>query len=508
MSIIIRSATQYSNTNAMTKLNNLKYYYVINFIFIGLIALINLLGLSSLKYFFITYSIFVFSAILLFPLNQILFIVISFLFFEGQGRILLEYNPIVRILFDSMLALAILRQIIQKKKLINTDRLPVFFIVLFILHSLWYIFEIFNIYNVGFSAPIAASKFYIFPFLLFFSFLNTDFNVEDDHFARLGKTLLVLIMVEVAVSTNQLIQGAPLMNAISAYYKIIMRGVFVGLMFRPFGTTHMPGGISTYLVWSFALLLLPKRSSKIFTFFIWLAILGGGFTIFTTQVRSALIKYALIILTTFVSILLISKNRIKVLILTSLILVSATVAISLTPISDTIITTLNLSASIERAATLKKGKLVKVSRRLDLDNFLNIAQEKLSTHPFGFGPGLPTLGKDLLGNDPIINADAVWSYDNLIIFLIIDFGYGFIFYFLFLVGITVYLGLQTLQCYKKRQYQILKIKLISLSVTVIILIGNWGAVGIPFNPESFFFWLWTTIGITAREIEATPESVT
>lgn len=496
MGIMIESENQYSNIYAMTKIN-LKYLFILNFVFIALITTFNLLGLSSLKYFFILYSLFVLVTISFYPMNEILFVVISLLFFEGQGRVLLEYNPIVRILFDSILGLAIIRQLIHRKKLINTTHIPTFFTALFILHILWYIFEIFNIYNVGYTAPISASKFYIFPFLLFYTFLNMDLDIRDIHFKRFTLTVLVLIIAEVAISINQLVYRETLMRAISGYYNTTMKNVFVGAMFRPFGTTHVPGGVCGYLVWSMALLFLPLKPSKILTFFTWLAVIVGVFIIFTTQVRSALIKYGMIIISTFIIMFIVSKKRLRFLFVSAATLVVLVTVIVSTGIFDKLVYSLNLASSVERISTLKRSKLAKANHRINFNDFLQVAEEKLTTYPLGFGPGLPTLGKDLMGSDPVLTADNVWSYDNLIIFLIIDFGYGFIFYLLYIVGIPFYLGLKTLASYKEKNYDAFKIRATALSVLITSLIGNWGAVGIPFNPESFFFWLWAAIGITA-----------
>lgn len=480
----------------MTKLN-LKYLFILNFCFIGFMSLMNILGISSLKYLFILYSLFTLIAVSFYPMNEILFIIIALLFFEGQGRVLLEYNPIVRILFDSILGLAIIRQVINRKKLVNTSHIPTFFTALFILHILWYIFEIFNIYNVGYTAPISASKFYIFPFLLFYTFLNMELDIQDIHFKRFTLTVLVLIIAEIAISINQLIYRETLMRAISGYYNTPMKNVFVGQMFRPFGTTHIPGGVCGYLVWSFALLLLPVKPSKILIFFTWVAIILGVFIVFTTQVRSALIKYGIIVLSSFFIMFIVSKKRLKFLITTASVLTILIIAIVTSGVFDKAVQALNLTSSIERVATLKRSKLAKTNHRINFHDFMKVAEEKLSTYPVGFGPGLPTLGKDLLGSDPVLTQDNVWSYDNLIIFLIIDFGYGFIFYLLYILGIAIFLGLKTLASFREKNYDAFKIRATALSVVLTILIGNWGAVGIPFNPESFFFWLWAAIGITA-----------
>jgi hypothetical protein len=48
--------------------------------------------------------------------------------------------------------------------------------------------------------------------------------------------------------------------------------------------------------------------------------------------------------------------------------------------------------------------------------------------------------------------------------------------------------------YAKKNYEPYKILLVCFSITLIILGGNWGAVGLTYNPESFIFWFFTSLG--------------
>ena len=486
----------------------LKTIYLLNFAFLVAYTSLNILGMPELKYLFLAYSVTILAAVIHFPFSQILFLIISLLFIEGQGRILFEYHPVARVIFDVALSLAILKQFITQRKLLNVSLLPTYFTVLFVVHTLWYFFEIFNIFNVGFTAPIAASKVYIFPFLLFFFFINENFDIKSEAFKRLIQTLLFLFILEFVISMVQLAEKETLMLQISQYYRMPMKeNVFVGIKFRPFGTTHLPGGISTYLYLSFCFLFFQKPEKNWQKWLFWLVILAGGVTILSTQVRSAFIKYSALLVVILGISFLFGKNKFRNFAATLAVVLTFTITLATTSLGTKVSELLHLQESLNRIETLKNEQTIK-NTRIDFATFYSIVSEKLSTNPFGLGPGLTgatqSLSKDAIENDPILHPGLLWAYDNLIISLVIDFGYGAVFYLLFLAGLPCFILIQAIKALMNKNFELLKIKLVCAGVIIIILAGNWGAVGLTYNPESFFFWLWAAIGITYRG----PEVVT
>ena len=83
-----------------------------------------------------------------------------------------------------------------------------------------------------------------------------------------------------------------------------------------------------------------------------------------------------------------------------------------------------------------------------------------------------------------------WNLDNLLAALVLELGVGAIFYASAIFFIVFSLLSILYHCLKRNLIPaFLKIS-IPVSTVLFIVIGNWGAVAIPYNPESFFFWFW------------------
>ena len=104
------------STDLLTKkkkiFDSLHSFIIILFIFH---FIFNFLGLSFLKYHYILEVV----LILFFLINrgwkESVILIFGLLVIEGQGRILWDYNPIVRVLFDSFLLIAFLRNSVLNK---------------------------------------------------------------------------------------------------------------------------------------------------------------------------------------------------------------------------------------------------------------------------------------------------------------------------------------------------------------------------------------------------------
>jgi hypothetical protein len=184
-----------------------------------------------------------------------------------------------------------------------------------------------------------------------------------------------------------------------------------------------------------------------------------------------------------------------------LMLISITLLFGTQYVADTEKTTGDVSIDYvrDRVGSLTQVNKIKGSR-LSTEQFLKIASQKLADNPLGLGPGLTgaagSISKDELVGNRFINIGMTWASDNLLIALLIDFGFGAIFYILILLYIPVYFIRFLVIYYRNKIYGPYKILLVCFSSIVVIIIGNWGAVGIIYNPESFVFWLFTALGFS------------
>jgi hypothetical protein len=170
---------------------------------------------------------------------------------------------------------------------------------------------------------------------------------------------------------------------------------------------------------------------------------------------------------------------------------------------QTIDQVIDLDAGINRWEQVNSYKRLK-ARRLGPIEALEFTAERLIMFPLGIGPGMTgaaaSLSAEQLKNDPVYDKHMIWAYDNYFLSLIVEFGYGAIFYLLVILSMPLLLfarfrKLKMMGCpYHARN------ALIAFFSVGIIILGNWGAMGISYNPESFFFWFWCGIGLNSYDI--------
>jgi hypothetical protein len=105
-----------------------------------------------------------------------------------------------------------------------------------------------------------------------------------------------------------------------------------------------------------------------------------------------------------------------------------------------------------------------------------------------------SINAESLAHDPVINSKGLWTHDNLIVSLVIELGYGAIFYIILIGLIPVYFVQKLIKLYRNKNEEKFKIILICASTLAVIVIGNWGAVAITYNPESFIYWFFAAVG--------------
>jgi hypothetical protein len=158
---------------------------------------------------------------------------------------------------------------------------------------------------------------------------------------------------------------------------------------------------------------------------------------------------------------------------------------------------LDLERSYDRLMSLSDVNTLK-SSRITFDQFFHIIDKKLDENPMGLGPGrtgaASSVSSNIILNDPLYGKDSGWANDNLFVSLIIDLGWGSIFYILVVFIFPIKLLLYGLLHWRKLPADSFRIIMISAVSTLFMLAGNWGAISLPYNPESFMYWLWVSLG--------------
>lgn len=457
--------------------------------------LMNYLELGALQYFYYVEVAFFFIIALRKPWPDLLFPTLIFFFIEGQGRILTNYNPIFRNIFDIYLVVIFLKSIIKDKKLIDFKTTPTFFTILIALHFIWYFVQFFNYQSVGVIGVFFASKIYVLPILIFLMFLRNKMDLKAYNQDKLLGVLLVIILAQVFLIFHQMSLQESHLLSISPYYKKVMGERFVGSLFRPFGTSFVPGGISVHFAYISAFLIFTKSSFRLAGLFKIIAILGMIFACFTMQVRTSLIQLLLIVFSSYFILAFTSRLKLILIpaILSSLLIIP--IAIESSEKLDEMFPKLNLGYSIRRLQVLQDLDQIK-SQRADLGTFYNTLTTKLEKTPMGLGPGRTGAANSMFVNR--INADLLfdmrysWTLDNLFISLAIDLGYGMIFYSLLIIFLPLYLFAKIITVGIRRR-ELNQTALVCSLTTIVILLSNWGAIAIPYNPVSFFFWFYLSV---------------
>lgn len=478
-------------------LSNLRIFKILDlFIYILVILFVafNIMGLPELKFVYLALLVIIGYYIYAKGWNGSVHLIIMLSFMEGQGRILWEYNPLFRLIFDLFLILAYLLYTIKTKKVFPSHLFPNYFSILVIFHFFVFIVELFNTDSVGFFGVLAAAKIYIVPLLLFFMFLMNPIT-DDKNLKRIFWTLLAFFSIEAVISFYQMGEGEKLLLAINSYYKNPLRGdQFAGANFRPFGTGFNAGGYSVLYYLGVGLLFLHQPNWKISLLRNIVILLGAG-ALILSQVRSAFLKYTLIILAVNLFLFLIKKQR-----FTSLLIFTVSVsAVTSFLISFDFVKVVDfdLTRTLERFSTISNVEDIK-SHRISYEDFFNKISLKLSENPLGLGPGRTgaanTINLDKIAQDQVYGIEHSWASDNLLISLAIDFGFGMIFYVLIIIIIPLKLFFHAFVKLRKKEERSYRILVTSAVSTSVIIAGNWGAIGLPYNPESFYFWLWAAMG--------------
>lgn len=467
--------------------------------------LFNYVGSPALKWLFLVEALFTFYCVVVYRFNKILIPLLAFYLIEGQGRILWGLTPFTKLLFDIVMIVALLKSIAINRKLIQNDKIPMFFLALMALHFLWYIIQLANLDSVGFFGVLATSKIYIFPLLVFFMFLVNPLDFESTDYHNIRRFVIYLIITQGILIIVQMNVREDFLYRISPYYRVTLRAdfeQFIGTSFRPPGTTHVPGLTSLYFLYIVGFLFMKPLEARLRKIIVAILIVLIAVSGVLTQVRSALVKFAGVILLINWSLYFAKKHRFKTFLQAAALSLILGLFLYSFPGSlvDKYMADETFGSSIIRATTILDPAAAAKSRS-GLDTIINITYDKISNNPFGLGPGrtgaAALISLDKIKDDPIYSASASWSYENIFVSLAIDLGVGMLFYSLLIVFMPLVLVYYSFNLYFKKEWDSFRPVMVSSIITFVILIGNWAAPAIPYNPESFAFWLWLSIGYNA-----------
>lgn len=467
-----------------------------NILLLCLNFLLNFAGEPSLKYLYLLQVFLIFISIIGFSFEEIFPEILILFFIEGQGRVLWEYQSWARIVFDTLTLLAILKVFIVRRKIFENKLIPWPVLLFMSLHFFWYLVQLFNVYSASVFGALAASKIYIYPPFLFLAFLLSKIDITSEKFKTTLNLFYFILLAELLLNHYQMLMKQDLLLGISPYYFRAMKdGIFVNNLFRPFGTGPLPGSLAIFLFVTVGFLFIRKTGIKGSLFRLFL-IVASCYIILTCQVRSAFVKYLLII--GLIELGLMFYERFKPTKILPVFIIGLVLMIGgRTFLADTENSDENLSYAKERMSSLVDVNKLK-SSRLNVDDFTQIALQKIMEYPLGLGPGMTgaagSINKDELASNPLFNKGLLWTSDNLFISLLIDLGVGALFYVLLILTIPIYFLRFLFTFYAKKQETYFRVLLVCFSTLVVMLIGNWGAVGLTYNPESFAYWFFAAMG--------------
>ncbi len=479
------------------------FFYIATFLNIGA----NYIGSPIVKYLYLLQLVAIAGLCFVENLEKIIWPFIIFSLFEGQGRVVWGYNPIFRLVFDILLALIAVRGIILTRSFFSKGIVPGSIRLFFTLHLIWFCLELFNPNGAGFFPSLATSKYYIFPMLLFFYFLNFPSDLKKP---EVQKNLLLFFVILICLAGLTVVQNMyrdAFMDGISINYKALFPSYdrFRGLTFRPWGTTFIPGGMGVYYFLSFGLIFLinPKiisnntPSRALVRLTLLLGTMMILFSSFIGQVRSATLKLVGVVLLYYGLKFLSSKVKARWVSVALFTLVFTFTLGSFISLDRLLPADLDISMALQRWEGMASTDIG--GHRAGFDKILSNLEERVEL-PFGYGLGmtqsfLPAFAKR---REQYVDRPLwyFWSMDNLAAFLILELGVGALFYIFLIISVNISLFGMMINALRKRAYETYSILSLSFTMVFIITIFSWGSVSIPFNPVSFFFWFWAALGIS------------
>jgi len=416
----------------------------------------------------------------------------AYLLIEGALKIFSNYNPVVHVGSDLLLMLLFIRLLGRRSQMMQVHPAPDFSQVRLVvpylmLFWIWVGVQFLNPWGLGLLPSLAALKIYVMPMLVFFAvaFLLSDRELENIPFF-----ILCLGLAEAIVATIDGALGDGYLPTLHPRYIATMSDRFVGMLYRPFGTTSLPGAPSVWMTHCLIAALLTLHGlnnnmrlsnlaklwrKTIATLFFPFAIA----TLILCQGRTMLLRFGL--LTALGVILSGNKKAIAAL------AIIGTPAVLSFPLLDGLARDGTLAPAdalrvlqiTSRFTSLGSGDTWTTAREGALGAMLRLSEAT------NLGIGLSRVGaaSSLWGakiaDDPVFGDD--WSFaDNLYRCLFTEVGIaGLSAYLLLLVAIVVL-------CLRRGTFAG---RLIAVNCLVFCLAG-FGSEGVLYQPDAAFFWLY------------------
>ncbi|MCM2279084.1 MAG: hypothetical protein NDJ89_13495 [Oligoflexia bacterium] len=456
----------------------------------------------SLKNLFLVVFGAVAGAVLALPYHWAVRILFAYLGFEGMAKILTGYNPVVHVGADLLVLALTGRWLLAAflRRASVPEVLPPLK-PLFALHLLWFVIQFFNPYALGMVPSLAGVKVYVTMLILYiFGFYLAKSRRSVEWFMAIW---VLTIAIQVATGLLQAWKGPSSVLAISPNYAAPL-SKFDGFAFRPFGTTHLPGGPSvlTFLGAPFIVYFLVTARSW------FVKLLMGGLIPLATlllllcQIRASLLKSIVggglfLLLTGWYSS---AENRKRI-----LIAVPAAAALLMFALPNLtqrwVGERQDNTRAIERTLSLFDYEKSANARRGTSDRIVSFAE----TVPLGAGMSRTGAagGKfyHLALADPFFPAGYFFS-DNFWAATIAELGVpGSAFLTALILAI---LGKGALFIRRTRDPETQALQAALLCPLIAIVVGLWGAEGILYNPEAAFFWFFAGALMRLGSLEELP----
>lgn len=470
----------------------------------------NFLGSPGLQYTGAILSVTAFLAVIFLRWDQAFYIVILYTLVGGQIKVVWGYHPFFRLCGDFLIVVLVFRSFVRTGKLFDFGKVPNFYIWMLTGHILWFTVELFNPLGAGFIPSLATGKFYIMPIFYLFALLNFRFDITSRLFKDFLKMYMFFVVLEAILVMYQSSQGPELMFGISKHYQSLFEkySLFASTVsFRPWGTSHLPGGysISFFLSTGFIFLwtIQPggddvqklSTSKKVFIFIFTLLTL---FAVFISQVRSAFIKEVMIIAGgLFFSLLgtrFVAKRIFGISFGIILFLGMATYGLNKSVAFSDYLTMDRIFARYESIGSIEKAS----NQRASFSMGLAAIGHRLA-RPIGLGLGMTTKYMPEYDQKRKQNVDIhineYWHYDNFFAHVATEMGAGSLFLIIIVVTTPFILASLMMSALRKKNYVVYRTLCYCFVSVIAITFGQWGAVGLIYPPEFTYYFFYVALGM-------------
>lgn len=420
---------------------------------------------------------------------------------EGAVKIFSNYNPVVHVGSDLLLLMVFVRLFSRHEPEADSDptggsavRRVVPLLIVF---WMWVLLQFLNPWGLGLLPSLAAMKVYASPVLVFFI---AGFLLKREELQRLPYLLVMIGLIMGLAAIIDGILGDHYLPRLHSGYNAAMMGRFSGDLYRPFGFTALPGGPGVWMVHTgtAAGLLLyqldrhPQAWQQVRSWFrkpgVWKGIIGlflitAVVTLLLCQVRSALIRFLILVLGSFAGFGWrgVTKWIIGIGVVGGLISMMMASGIDTSGIGFDPKRVVRIT---DRFTSLSKANTWKSAREGAWDGMVALSESTM------LGIGLSRVGASSRIWAQQIEQDrqfgSEWSFaDNVYRALFTEVGIGGLLAFLFMIGGIVVLLLQR----GTREG-----RLVVLYCGVYLMTG-FASEGILYQPDASFFWLYTAMAL-------------